>query len=106
MAATGEKQRFTVTASFKRDFDLVMEAFRVSADEVDEAKAIARANMVAAEDAYYADAEMIRAGWNPTREQAATFLKRTGFVVEARWPVEQRAHVEVRWPSLNLKAAA
>lgn len=105
MTATGEK-RFTVTASFKRDFDLVMEAFKVLLQEIEEAKAIARANMVAAEDAYYADAAMIRAGWIPTQEQVAEFLKRTGFVVEPRWPVEQRAHVEVRWPSLNLKAAA
>jgi hypothetical protein len=91
---------------FVRAFAAVHEAFASSADEIEEAKAVARANMVAAQDSYYASAEMIEAGWDPLLEQASAFLARTGFVPESRWPVTQPESVAIRWPSLSLKAAA
>lgn len=90
---------------FVRAFMRVHEAFRSTPTEIEEAKFAARARMVAAEDGYYAAAAMIEAGWDPMTEQAARFLKRTGFVVPQRWPVIPSEYVEIRWPQ-KLRAAA
>ena len=49
---------------------------------------------------------MIAAGWNPLVEQAKAFLTRTGFVPEKLWPIEPTPNPQIKWPSLNLKAAA
>lgn len=93
-----------MSAEFKRAFDLVMEAFMVSAEEREIVKATARACMVAAEDAFYADAAMLRAGWKPLEEQAAAFIKRTAFQLPRRWPITSTEHVEIQWPERRMAA--
>lgn len=65
-----------VSRKFAEAFALVHAAFRTPPAEIEEAKAAARARMVAAEDAYYEGAAMIRAGWNPLVEQASAFRAR------------------------------
>jgi hypothetical protein len=60
-----EGKQVQVTRKFAEAFALVHAAFRTPAAEIEEAKAAARANMVAAEDAYYSAAARIRAGWKP-----------------------------------------
>lgn len=94
-----------VSPAFVRAFKRVHEAFRTSPEEIEEAKALARVRMVAAEDAYYTGAAMLEAGWDPMKEQASAFVKRTGFEFQ-RWPIVPQEHVDVRWPSLDLRAAA
>jgi hypothetical protein len=95
-----------VPKAFAEAFAAVHAAFRTPPAEIDEAKVIARANMVAAEDAYYSAADMIRAGWDPLAEQAAAFIARTGFAVDARWPIKSTPNPEIQWPSLDLRRAA
>jgi hypothetical protein len=94
-----------VSPAFARAFKRVHEAFGSSPEQIEEAKFTARARMVLAEDAYYATAAMLEAGWNPLAEQAGAFLKRTGFVVPQRWPIVPSESVEVRWPEKLRKAA-
>lgn len=87
-----------VNRAFARSFARVHAAFGTSPDEIEEAKAVARANMVAAEDGYYATAELLDAGWEPMREQLVDFVRRTGYVLEARWPIECPDVVHIEWP--------
>lgn len=54
-----------VSAKFKRDFDLVMEAYKVKPAEIEEAKAVCRADMAAAVASFADTAHMIRMGWKP-----------------------------------------
>lgn len=56
-----------VTREFVEAFDLVHAAFRTSPAEIEEAKAIARSDMPAAQAAYLSTAALIRAGWDPLR---------------------------------------
>ena len=94
-----------VSPAFARAFNRVHEAFRSTPEEIEQAKAAARASMVSAEDGYYATAELLEAGWDPMREQAQAFMDRTGCRPSARWPVIPSEHVEIRWPE-KLRAAA
>jgi hypothetical protein len=94
-----------VSPAFARAFARVHAAFGTAPAEIDEAKAAARANMVAAQDGYYATAAMVEAGWDPKREQAATFVQRTGFTLEARWPVKPPEQVDIQWPEKPRRAA-
>jgi hypothetical protein len=66
-----------VTKRFKDDFFTVMEAFRTSPEEVGECKRLVAADYESAEATIHATACLIRAGWKPLREQAATFIRRT-----------------------------
>lgn len=56
-----------VTAAFKADFDLVMEAFKVKPGEIEEAKAVCRLDMDAAIESITETAMLIRWGWKPCR---------------------------------------
>jgi AraC-like DNA-binding protein len=94
-----------VSPAFARAFKRVHEAFGSTPEEIEEAKAAARASMVSAEDSYYATAAMLEAGWDPKAEQAAAFLARTGCTIPSRWPVVPSEHVKIRWPE-KLRAAA
>ena len=71
-----------VTVAFVEAFNLVHATFGSTPEEIEEAKAVARSNLVAAESGYYATAAMIRAGWKPREEQASAFIARTGYVDE------------------------
>ena len=95
-----------VSRRFSEAFALVHEAFGSSAADIAEAKFLARANMVAAEDGYYTSAAMIQAGWKPRTESAAAFLAGTGFRVPSRWPTVQPEHIEIEWPRKALRKAA
>lgn len=86
-----------VSRKFAAAFAQVHAAFRTSPEEIEEAKIIARSNMVAAEDAYYATAAMLDAGWNPEREQAVAFMKRTGYKPDPRWPIAPSESIDVQW---------
>lgn len=65
------------TREFVDAFNQVHAAFKTSPAEIEEAKAIARADMPAAAASYLASAAMLRAGWKPLQEQASGFLART-----------------------------
>jgi citrate lyase beta subunit len=69
-----------VSRAFIEAFELVHQAFRSSPAEIEEAKAIARADMDAAQRSYFATAAMIRAGWKPLEEHASTWIARTQYV--------------------------
>lgn len=103
---TTEIVQLRVSRAFAAAFARVHAAFGTSPEEIEEAKAIVRAHPVQAEDSYYTSAAMLEAGWKPLKEQAAAFLKRTGFVPPQRWNPEQAESVEVQWPSRDLRRAA
>lgn len=94
-----------VSPAFARAFARVHAAFQSTPEEIQAAKAAARERMVSAEDAYYAAAELIEAGWNPLAEQAKAFMVRTGCTSSPRWPTVPAEHVEMRWPPKMRKAA-
>jgi hypothetical protein len=94
-----------VSRAFVNAFARVHAAFCTLPAEIEEAKAAARANMVAAEDSYYASSAMLDAGWDPMAEQAWEFRKRTRFTPEQRWPITPREK-DIVWPSLSLQEAA
>lgn len=73
-----------VTREFVEAFSLVHAAFRTSPAEIEEAKALARADMPAAEVSYFSSAAMLRAGWKPLEEHAEAFLARTDFIYPER----------------------
>lgn len=82
----------TVTRAFAEAFALVHAAFRTSPAEIEEAKALVRADFAAAESGYLATAAMIRAGWKPLEEQVSSFIARTNDrEVLARYAGEQKA---------------
>lgn len=91
-----------VSRAFLEAFNRVHAAFQTAPAEIEEAKAVVRANLVAAEDAYYGTAALLAAGWDPMKEQASAFLERTGFTVPKRWLIEPRP--DIAWPSLSLAA--
>jgi hypothetical protein len=72
-----------VSRAFANAFARVHAAFGTSPAEIEEAKAAARASMVAAQDGYYDSAAMLEAGWEPKREQAAAFVTRTRYAPAA-----------------------
>lgn len=73
-----------VSRQFVEDFNLVHATFRTAPAEIEEAKAIARADMDTAQAGYHATAAMIRAGWRPLEEHATAFLARTAFTYEEK----------------------
>jgi hypothetical protein len=67
----------TVSRAFFDDFTLVHEAFHSTQQEIDDAKAIARADLEAAARTYHTSAVMIRAGWKPLEQQLVDFVAAT-----------------------------
>jgi hypothetical protein len=63
-------------ARLRRDFELVMSAFRAPADQAQAAWSCALMDPLAAERSFAASAAMLRAGWKPLEEQASAFLGR------------------------------
>lgn len=98
-----------VSREFLEAFNVVHSAFRTPPAEIEAAKEIARANIVAAEDSYRASAAMLAAGWDPTHEQAAAFVAHTSCADPTppwRAPGYSLAGgPAVVWPSLSLEAA-
>lgn len=74
-------ERGRASRHFVEAFNLVHQAFRTPPAEIEEARALARADMAAAEDGYLPLANLLRAGWKPVEDRPA-------------------------WPSLDLRAAA